>query len=175
MVPNRTPPEPLLECSGAIVGGRRDEVKSQLVAEGFSEADVSIACKKVESDHMRRLVLDRGVRADGRGVADIRPIYTRCGLLPRTHGSALFTRGETQALAVATLGSNDSAQRVDSIESEEESVNRFYLQYFFPPSSVGETGRIGAPGRREVGHGSLAERALVPVVPSDFPYTVRVE
>ena len=89
----------------------------------------------------------------------------------------MFTRGETQAIAVTTLGCKESAQRVDSMGSEQDEDRRFYLQYFFPPSSVGETGRIGAPGRREIGHGNLAERALAPIVPAEraFPYTIRVE
>jgi polyribonucleotide nucleotidyltransferase len=126
---------------------------------------------------MRELVLRDGYRADGRGVGDVRPIVSRAGVLPRTHGSALFTRGETQALAVTTLGARDSVQRIDSMSSGDDEQRRFYLQYFFPPSSVGETGRVGGPGRREVGHGNLAERALAPVVPpeAEFPYTVRVE
>lgn len=115
----------------------------------------SFPVQRVESAIMRRLVLEAGFRADGRGVADVRPIWSRAAVLPRTHGSVLFTRGETQALAVTTLGCNRSAQRIDSMSVEDEE-QRFYLQYSFPPSSVGETGRTGAPGRREVGHGNLA-------------------
>ncbi|KAL4853937.1 Polyribonucleotide nucleotidyltransferase [Chlorella vulgaris] len=142
----------------------------------YAYPTVSMALKRVESAIMRRLVLEAGFRADGRGVADVRPIWSRAAVLPRTHGSVLFTRGETQALAVTTLGCNRSAQRIDSMSVEDEE-QRFYLQYSFPPSSVGETGRTGAPGRREVGHGNLAERALLPVVPDEasFPYTIRVE
>jgi len=142
-----------------------------------SASDVGLAFKKCESGVMRRLVLDEGHRADGRSVTDVRPITTRCSVLPRTHGSALFTRGETQALAVATLGSEGDAQKTNSMATPDDEVSRFYLQYFFPPSSVGETGRVGAPGRRELGHGTLAERALAPAVPGAdvFPYTVRVE
>jgi len=141
----------------------------------YDSTAVSLALKRAESGVMRRLVLEEGYRADGRQVEEVRPIWSRAAVLPRTHGSALFTRGETQALAVTTLGCKDSAQRVDSMSSDED--RRFYLQYFFPPSSVGETGRTGAPGRREVGHGNLAERALAPVVPAEteFPYTIRVE
>jgi polyribonucleotide nucleotidyltransferase len=105
----------------------------------------------------------------------VRPIACEAGLLPRTHGSALFTRGETQAIGVATLGGNQDAQRVDDIEKTED--KRFMLHYFFPPSSVGETGRIGGASRREVGHGNLAERALTPIIPSqeEFPFVCRME
>lgn len=170
---------------GEAVSLLKEHVKAALVgvdidASQNSEYDattVSMGWKRVESRIMRNLVLNEGQRADGRGTGDVRPIWSRASILPRTHGSALFTRGETQAIAVTTLGCKDSAQKIDSMASEEDEERRFYLQYFFPPSSVGETGRIGAPGRREIGHGNLAERALVPVVPSesDFPYTIRVE
>jgi len=138
----------------------------------------SAAFKAIRSLAMRAAILDGGLRADGRRVDEVRPIASRAGLLPRTHGSALFTRGETQAVAVATLGPTTDGQRVDGMaEDDGSALRRFYLQYFFPPSSVGETGRMGGPGRREIGHGTLAERALAPSVPSetDFPYTVRVE
>lgn len=165
----------------------KEKVREQLIygenennstnPEKYDATTVSMALKRVESRIMRNLVLRDGYRADGRGVTDVRPIWTKAQLLPRTHGSALFTRGETQAIAVTTLGCKESAQRVDSMASEEDEERRFYLQYFFPPSSVGETGRVGAPGRREIGHGNLAERALVPIVPEEntFPYTIRVE
>ncbi|GFR41812.1 hypothetical protein Agub_g2582 [Astrephomene gubernaculifera] len=149
-------------------------------AVSYTPLQLSMALKSVESRVMRSLVLEEGVRADGRGVGDIRPISCRAGLLPRTHGSALFTRGETQALCVATLGSGSDALRPDSmrkVEAEDADSGRFYLQYHFPPSCVGETGRVGAPGRRELGHGELAQRALAPVLPplASFPYTVRLE
>lgn len=175
---------------GEAVAALKDKVKTALVAGNTSNGSeqessdgkydstaVSLALKRVESRVMRNLVLNEGYRADGRGVDEVRPIWSRASVLPRAHGSALFTRGETQALAVTTLGCKDSAQRVDAMATEGEDNRRFYLQYFFPPSSVGETGRVGPPGRREVGHGNLAERALAPVVPpeSEFPYTVRVE
>ena len=116
-----------------------------------------------------------GRRQDGRDIHTVRPITSEGGLLPRTHGSALFTRGETQAIAAATLGGKVDAQRTDGIGDNED--RRFYLHYFFPPSSVGETGRVGAANRREIGHGNLAERALMPVIPSDeeFPFVVRLE
>ncbi|KDO66051.1 hypothetical protein CISIN_1g002487mg [Citrus sinensis] len=142
----------------------------------FSEVDVKLVFKEVTSKFLRRRIVEGGRRSDGRFADGIRPISSRCGLLPRAHGSALFTRGETQSLAVITLGDKQMAQRIDNLESDDE-VKRFYLQYSFPPSSVGEVGRIGAPSRREIGHGTLAERALEPVLPSDndFPYTIRVE
>lgn len=170
---------------GEAVSLLKEQVKAALVgidtdpsqSSEYDATTVSMGWKRVESRIMRNLVLNEGQRADGRGTGDVRPIWSRASVLPRTHGSALFTRGETQAIAVTTLGCKDSAQKIDSMASEEDEERRFYLQYFFPPSSVGETGRIGAPGRREIGHGNLAERALVPVVPSesDFPYTIRVE
>lgn len=124
---------------------------------------------------MRRLLIEKGARPDGRKPNEVRPITSRCGLLPRVHGSALFTRGETQALVTVTLGSASAQQRADTISDDDP--QSFYLQYFFPPSSVGETGRTGAPGRREVGHGKLAERALAPAVVDlqGFPYVIRVE
>ena len=118
---------------------------------------------------------EHGLRADGRELDKIRRLDMEAGFLPRVHGSALFTRGETQALATVTLGDASMRQKIDRIAGTVE--KRYYLQYTFPPSSVGETGRVGAPGRREVGHGNLAERALAPVIPSeeDFPYSIRVE
>jgi polyribonucleotide nucleotidyltransferase len=124
---------------------------------------------------MYSLAKDDDKRVDGRGMDQVRPIDVASGFLPRVHGSALFTRGETQAIATTTLGDKGMAQKVDTIDGLNN--KRFYLQYTFPPSCVGETGRVGAPGRREVGHGNLAERALQPIVPdeSDFPYTIRVE
>uniref|UniRef100_A0A6N2NJ72 polyribonucleotide nucleotidyltransferase n=1 Tax=Salix viminalis TaxID=40686 RepID=A0A6N2NJ72_SALVM len=142
----------------------------------FSEVDVKLVFKEVTSKFLRRRIVEGGKRSDGRTPEGIRPIVSSCGLLPRAHGSALFTRGETQSLAVVTLGDRQMAQRVDNLVDEDE-FKRFYLQYSFPPSSVGEVGRIGAPSRREIGHGMLAERALEPILPSenDFPYTVRVE
>ncbi|MDA0770630.1 MAG: polyribonucleotide nucleotidyltransferase [Chloroflexi bacterium] len=119
-------------------------------------------------------VLRDGKRPDGRGAKEIRPLSSEVGLLPRTHGSALFTRGETQILGVTTLGSVGDAQRMDTLTPEE--TKRFMLHYNFPPYSVGEARRMGSPGRREIGHGALAERALAPVLPSqdDFPYTLRI-
>ncbi|GBG79898.1 hypothetical protein CBR_g30163 [Chara braunii] len=140
-----------------------------------SRQDVKKAFKTISSRILRSSIVNDGTRCDGRGPKDVRPISCRCSLLPRTHGSALFTRGETQALAVATLGGEDVVERVHTINGEER--RRFYLQYFFPPSCVGEAGRVGPPGRREIGHGALAQRALDPIIPSyqDFPYAMRLE
>ncbi|KAL2464293.1 Polyribonucleotide nucleotidyltransferase 1 [Forsythia ovata] len=142
----------------------------------FSEVDVKLVFKEVSSKFLRKRIVEGGKRSDGRTFEELRPINSRCGLLPRAHGSALFTRGETQSLAVVTLGDKQMAQRLDNLVDEDE-FKRFYLQYSFPLSCVGEVGRAGAPSRREIGHGMLAERALEPVLPSedDFPYTIRVE
>ncbi|MGL4374387.1 MAG: polyribonucleotide nucleotidyltransferase, partial [Turicibacter sp.] len=129
---------------------------------------------KIVKEEVRRLITDEKVRPDGRGIAEIRPLSSRLDLLPRTHGSALFTRGQTQALSVCTLGALNEHQMLDGLEVEE--TKRFMHHYNFPPFSVGETGRYGAPGRREVGHGALGERALKQVMPSEkeFPYTIRL-
>ncbi|MCU0729217.1 MAG: polyribonucleotide nucleotidyltransferase [Sphingopyxis sp.] len=130
--------------------------------------------KKVEADIVRGAILKEGARIDGRTTTQIRPIEAMTGFLPRTHGSALFTRGETQAICTTTLGTKDAEQMVDGLDGL--SYSNFMLHYNFPPYSVGEVGRFGAPGRREVGHGKLAWRALHPVLPSkeDFPYTIRI-
>ncbi|GMH79807.1 hypothetical protein TrST_g3481 [Triparma strigata] len=131
--------------------------------------------KTLFEQKMYHLAKTTGGRVDGRSLSEVRPLDVRMGMLPRVHGSSLFTRGETQALATTTLGDKGMAQKIDSLDGGVG--KRFYLQYTFPPSCVGETGRVGAPGRREIGHGNLAERALVPTIPSeaDFPYTIRVE
>ncbi|HSW86398.1 MAG TPA: polyribonucleotide nucleotidyltransferase [Rhabdochlamydiaceae bacterium] len=137
--------------------------------------DVMAAFKKVQAHHMRKMILEENKRADGRTCDQIRHIDIQLGLLPRTHGSALFTRGETQSLAVCTLGGETMAQRYEDLDGE--SSRRFYLQYSFPPFSVGEVGRMGTPGRREIGHGKLAERALTMSLPKQetFPYIIRLE
>ena len=129
--------------------------------------------KELESDVVRSAILKTGMRIDGRDTKTVRPIVAEVGLLPRTHGSALFTRGETQTLAVTTLGTGQDEQIIDSLEGESRS--RFMLHYNFPPYSVGEAGRVGSPGRREIGHGKLAWRAINPVLPEkeEFPYTLR--
>ncbi|VEU82498.1 polyribonucleotide nucleotidyltransferase [Acholeplasma hippikon] len=129
----------------------------------------------IVTKEVRRLITEDKVRPDGRKVDEIRPLSSRVDILPRTHGSALFTRGQTQALGIVTLGSLGENQIIDGLETEEVS-KRFMLHYNFPPFSVGETGRYGAPGRREIGHGALGERALLQVLPSEeeFPYSIRV-
>jgi polyribonucleotide nucleotidyltransferase len=129
---------------------------------------------KLEEKLFRELVLKKNLRTDGRGFDDIRPITSEVGLLTRTHGSALFTRGETQALATVTLGTFDDAQRLDSLG--EGSKKRFMLHYNFPPFSVGEVGFLRGPGRREIGHGALAEKSILPAIPDNdtFPYTIRI-
>ncbi|KAJ0841473.1 putative polyribonucleotide nucleotidyltransferase [Helianthus annuus] len=151
-------------------------LKKKTVPTFYSDVDVKLVFKSVTSKYLRKRIVEGGKRSDGRTLEEIRVIDAECGLLPRAHGSALFTRGETQSLAVVTLGDKQMAQRIDNLAGVED-VKRFYLQYSFPPSCVGEVGRIGAPSRREIGHGTLAERALEPILPSEdeFPYTIRVE
>ncbi|MEO5334019.1 MAG: polyribonucleotide nucleotidyltransferase [Magnetococcus sp. YQC-5] len=136
--------------------------------------DVKTVCKHLESEVIRERILAGGVRIDGRTLTQIRPIDCQISVLPRVHGSALFTRGETQALATVTLGSKRDEQVVEGLHGETR--ERFYLNYTFPPYCVGETGRLGAPGRREIGHGKLAARALEAILPDleAFPYTLRV-
>ncbi len=156
-----------------------EELLTLLFPEGqehvYKVNDVKSAFKQVSSKIMREMILSEGLRSDGRSLDAIRPIDIEMSLLPRAHGSSLFTRGETQSLAVCTLGGESMGQRFEDLNGE--GLNRFYLQYFFPPFSVGEVGRMGPPGRREVGHGKLAERALRSTLPdaTQFPYTVRLE
>jgi len=155
--------EEILEKAKALYA--EDELKSQFVAPIFHDLEATV---------MRSEVLNTGIRIDGRDTKTVRPIETEVGLLPKAHGSALFTRGETQGLVVATLGSGDDEQIVDSLEGEYK--QKFMLHYNFPPFCVGECGRIGSPGRREIGHGKLAWRAIHPMLPTEdeFPYTIRV-
>jgi len=155
----------------------RDEVKTTILQK-FPEANsfaISQAFEFVEKKMFRASILEKQQRVDGRGYHDLRPITCEVGVLPRAHGSAIFQRGETQALALATLAPIEEAQMIDAYGGGEQS-KRFILHYNFPPFSVGETGRTGAPGRREIGHGALAERSLEPVVPSEneFRYAIRV-
>jgi polyribonucleotide nucleotidyltransferase len=160
-----------------------DAVKAKVLAKfcpegaekpAYTKLEVGAVFKEVESKIVRWNILDTGLRIDGRDVKTVRPIQSEVGVLPRAHGSALFTRGETQALVVATLGTGEDEQYVDALTGTYKET--FLLHYNFPPFSVGETGRIGAPGRREIGHGKLAWRAIRPVLPlhHDFPYTLRV-
>ena len=130
--------------------------------------------KEIEAKIVRNNILDTGKRIDGRDVKTVRPIVSEAGILPRAHGSALFTRGETQALVIATLGTGEDEQWIDALQGTYKET--FLLHYNFPPFSVGETGRMGGPRRREIGHGKLAWRAIHPVLPDhhEFPYTIRV-
>jgi len=159
-----------------------DAVKAKVMAHFFPEGaepayskeDVGSVFKELQAKIVRWNILDDGIRIDGRDVKTVRPIVSEVGILPRTHGSALFTRGETQALVVATLGTGDDEQFIDELEGTRKET--FLLHYNFPPYSVGETGRMGSPGRREIGHGKLAWRAVHPLLPPhhEFPYTVRL-
>ncbi len=152
----------------------KKEAAAKLAEEGLDADAAKGLFKELEADIVRNAILDTGLRIDGRDTKTVRPILAEVGVLPRTHGSALFTRGETQALVVATLGTAQDEQVVDAIEGEFK--EHFMLNYNFPPYSVGETGRMGSPGRREIGHGKLAWRAVHPLLPvkEDFPYTLRV-
>jgi len=140
----------------------------------FDKEKVAAVFKDLQAKIVRWNILDTGGRIDGRDLKTVRPIVSEVGILPRTHGSALFTRGETQALVIATLGTGEDEQMIDSLEGTYKSP--FMLHYNFPPYSVGETGRMGSPGRREIGHGKLAWRAIRPILPAahEFPYTLRV-
>lgn len=164
----------------ASQGGLMSSISKAVVEElepEFPEQKLAIkaAFKDLLCRRMYVRAKETGLRGDGRATAEIRRLDMEAGFLPRVHGSAIFTRGETQVIATATLGDSGMRQKIDKLDGLQE--KRFYLQYTFPPSSVGETGRVGAPGRREVGHGNLAERALLPILPTEeeFPYTIRVE
>jgi polyribonucleotide nucleotidyltransferase len=198
--PKRTVPPPPVDT--ALVGRVRDQVKSKLVvalatagkhersdavrevrAKMLEELKVEFpereremknAFEDVNSELLRSMIVEKRQRIDGRGLTDIRPITCEVGVLPRTHGSAVFTRGETQALVVATLGTSSDEQKIDALGGE--FYKKFMLHYNFPPFSVGEVKFLRSPGRREIGHGALAERAVVAVLPDEtqFPYTMRV-
>ncbi|HEX9154519.1 MAG TPA: polyribonucleotide nucleotidyltransferase, partial [Nitrospira sp.] len=169
MIPNKTARQERLDLILADAIGKLKNPEDP-----NRERHVKIVFHGLEYTEVRNMILERGTRADGRGPADIRPITCEVGVLPRTHGSALFTRGETQSLAVITLGTTDDEQRIDALEGEY--TRTFMLHYNFPPFSVGEARPLRSPGRREVGHGALAERALKPVIPGKdvFPYTLRI-
>jgi polyribonucleotide nucleotidyltransferase len=150
------------------------ELEAKLTQEGYSGYDIKLGLVEVEKEQVRKKILDENIRIDGRSFKDIRPIEAKVSVLPRTHGSALFTRGSTQSLAVTTLGTGEDEQLIEALEGEK--YKTFMLHYSFPPFSVGETAPVRGPGRREIGHGALAERALLAVMPSKekFPYTIRV-
>ena len=156
------------------IADARAEVITRLDEEEQLDPNLGSAFKKLESSILRGDVVKGGKRIDGRTTTEVRPIEAETGFLPRTHGSALFTRGETQGLVVTTLGTGDDEQMIDALQGTYRS--NFLLHYNFPPYSVGEVGRVGPPGRREIGHGKLAWRALQAVLPAptDFPYTIRV-
>ncbi|NOY53848.1 MAG: polyribonucleotide nucleotidyltransferase [Deltaproteobacteria bacterium] len=156
-----------------------DAVVDEIVAqfgdeEGNRRGFIREVCEEIEKEDLRRLILKEKKRVDGRALNEVRPITCEIGFLPRVHGSALFTRGETQAIVTTTLGTSSDEQRIDALQGE--STKRFLLHYNFPPYSVGEAKFLRGPGRREIGHGALAERALVSQIPDDerFPYTLRV-
>ncbi len=151
-----------------------DAIKAAMGDEEKADANLYPAIKKLEAAVLRGDVVKNGTRIDGRDTKTVRPITSETGILPRTHGSALFTRGETQGLVVTTLGTGEDEQIIDALNGNYRS--NFMLHYNFPPYSVGEVGRVGSPGRREIGHGKLAWRALQAVLPAptDFPYTIRV-
>ncbi len=158
----------------AAIAEAREAIKAALSEEQLEDANLGAAMKKLEASILRGAVVSGEPRVDGRDTTTVRPIVAETGILPRTHGSALFTRGETQALCVTTLGTGDDEQFIDALTGTSKA--NFLLHYNFPPYSVGEIGRVGPPGRREVGHGKLAWRALQAVLPAatDFPYTIRV-
>ena len=165
------------ERYGALDAAKKKMMAALAPADGearFPAQALAEAFKAAQAKVVRNSILDTGARIDGRDLKTVRSIRSEVGLLPRTHGSALFTRGETQALVVATLGTGEDEQYVDSLEGSYK--ERFLLHYNFPPYSVGETGRMGSPGRREIGHGKLAWRAIRPMLPTaaEFPYTIRV-
>ncbi len=150
------------------------ELETTLTTEGYEAADIKNALVEVEEAEVRRKILKENIRVDGRAFDQIRAITSEVAVLPRTHGSALFTRGQTQSLAITTLGTGDDEQMVEALEGKK--YKTFMLHYSFPPFSVGETGPMRGPGRREIGHGNLAEKSLLAVMPTkeEFPYTVRV-
>ncbi len=156
------------------IGAAKKSALAAITTEGLDAEKGKELFKKLEADIVRNAILDTGIRIDGRDTKTVRPIIAEVGVLPRAHGSALFTRGETQALCVTTLGTGQDEQIIDALEGEYR--ENFMLHYNFPPYSVGETKRMGSPGRREIGHGKLAWRAIHPLLPekANFPYTIRI-
>jgi len=150
------------------------DLEAKLTQEGYLASDIKMALVQIEKEQVRKRILEEDARIDGRRFKEIRPINCAVSVLPRTHGSSLFTRGQTQSLAVTTLGTGEDEQLIEALEGEK--YKSFMLHYSFPPFSVGETAPVRGPGRREIGHGALAERALLAVMPSKeaFPYTIRV-
>ena len=161
----------------SAIGALKKELDEKLRAKfpDIDDLDLKLVMEKLEQIAFRQMVAREGKRPDGRGINDLRALSAEVGVLPRVHGSGLFSRGETQGLVIATLGPTDEAQQLDAYTGGED-TKRFMLQYNFPPFSVNETGRFGTPGRREIGHGALAERSLEPVLPleAEFPYAIRV-
>jgi len=166
--------EPVKQVRQQAIGALRDEVAQSLTTEEIEASAIGGAFKKLEKNIVRNSILDTGMRIDGRDTKTVRPIEAEVGILPRAHGAALFTRGETQALVVTTLGTGEDEQIIDALAGGYR--ESFMLHYNFPPYSVGETGRMGGPGRREIGHGKLAWRAVKALIPAKeaFPYTIRV-
>jgi polyribonucleotide nucleotidyltransferase len=156
------------------VGILAKDLEEKLVNEKYTTADVKLALVEIEKNEVRSNILKNKVRVDGRSFTEIRPITCEVSVLPRTHGSSLFTRGQTQSLAVTTLGTGEDEQMIEALEGEK--YKSFMLHYSFPPFSVGETAPVRGPGRREIGHGALAEKAILAVMPTKekFPYTIRV-
>ena len=163
------------EAVGTVETKITEELTAKVEEMGVPAKRLQAAIKIAKSNILRKEALTHNKRIDGRSLDQVRPISVKLGLFNRTHGSALFTRGETQALCIATLGSTTSMQKTESLYGDV--VERCYLQYSFPPFSVGEVGRLGSPGRREVGHGKLAERAILEIIPTqeNFPYSIRIE
>ncbi|MBK7771316.1 MAG: polyribonucleotide nucleotidyltransferase [bacterium] len=163
------------ERADALDAAKAKVAAQFMTAEGKADPAMMEAFAKAEKKLMREMILTEGTRADGRNLTTVRPITIETGVLPRAHGSCLFTRGETQALGTVTLGSKQAEQRIEPLGGEQY-WSKYYLHYNFPPFSVGETGRYSGTGRREIGHGKLAERAIRPILPEleDFPYTIRL-
>lgn len=165
------------EGISAVKAQLKEQLLDHIKEDGlpYTETEIHRAYNEISARFMREMIVNEKIRCDGRDMRQIRPIDVEQGLLPRVHGSSLFTRGETQSLAICTLGSEQMGLRYETLDGDFN--QRFYMQYFFPPFSVGEVGRIGPVGRREVGHGKLAERALQIVIPdqSKFPYSIRLE